>query len=86
VSGINGRTPAAGELSAWCDLPTSPLAPSVARRWVAAMLGSWSVRPPLPDEATIAELTSELVTNAVQHAKHGPCDISGIKINLSKKQ
>lgn len=70
--------------SAWCDLPISPLAPSVARRWVSAMLGSWGLRPPPPDEATLAELTSELVTNAVQHAKHHPCDGHGFKINLTE--
>lgn len=71
-------------VSAWCDLPISPLAPSVARRWVSAMLGSWGLRPPPPDEATLAELTSELVTNAVQHAKHAPCDTHGFRINLSE--
>ncbi|WP_433431903.1 ATP-binding protein [Nonomuraea sp. CA-141351] len=65
-------------LSRWCDLPRSPIASSIARRWVSAMLASWDAPLSPADEATIAELTSELVTNAVQHAvppSHGSSDI-----------
>jgi anti-sigma regulatory factor (Ser/Thr protein kinase) len=65
-------------LSGWCDLPCSPMASSIARRWVSAMLASWDLPLCAASEATIAELTSELVTNAVQHAAlpaRGSCDI-----------
>ncbi|MEV6032829.1 ATP-binding protein [Nonomuraea sp. NPDC052116] len=65
-------------LSRWCDLPRSPIASSIARRWVSAMLASWDLPLSPAREATIAELTSELVTNAVQHAvppARGSCDI-----------
>lgn len=55
-------------LSCWCDLPSSPIASGLARRWVSAMLASWELPLSPTHEATISELTSELVTNAVQHA------------------
>ncbi|GLW05733.1 hypothetical protein Misp01_08630 [Microtetraspora sp. NBRC 13810] len=77
VSELRGR-----QLSRWCDLPCSPVASSVARRWVTAMLASWDLRLNAADEATIAELTSELVTNAVQHAAPAARDVSGIRINV----
>ncbi|MEO3806144.1 ATP-binding protein [Nonomuraea sp. B1E8] len=69
-------------LSRWCDLPCSPIASSIARRWVAGMLTSWKLPLSPANEATIAELTSELVTNAVQHAAPPPCGSSGIRINV----
>ncbi|GAA0320828.1 ATP-binding protein [Actinoallomurus spadix] len=69
-------------LSGWCDLPGSRLAPSIARRWVAAMLDSWHLTLPAADLATIAELTSELVTNAVQHAEPGPSGDQEIRVNV----
>ncbi|GAA3838585.1 hypothetical protein GCM10022226_71080 [Sphaerisporangium flaviroseum] len=68
--------------SSWCDLPGSRLAPSIARRWVSAILGYWNIRLSPSHEATIAELTSELVTNAVQHAAPTACDGHGIRINV----
>ncbi|WP_214409751.1 ATP-binding protein [Sphaerisporangium fuscum] len=74
--------PLDGGLSGWCDLPDSPLAPSVARRWVSAILGSWDLRLPPASEATIAMLTSELVTNAVQHAAPEARGTGGIRINV----
>ncbi|GAA4614838.1 hypothetical protein GCM10023195_65000 [Actinoallomurus liliacearum] len=73
----NGR-----RLSGWCDLPGSRLAPSIARRWVAAMLDSWDLALPADDRATVAELTSELVTNAVQHANPGPAGDQEIRVNV----
>lgn len=77
------RTPAAGRrLSSWCDLPGSPLAPSIARRWVAAMLDSWNLSLSGADRATIVELTSELVTNAVQHAEPDPYGDQDVKVNV----
>ncbi|RVX41957.1 anti-sigma regulatory factor (Ser/Thr protein kinase) [Nonomuraea polychroma] len=69
-------------LSGWCDLPCSPIASSIARRWVSAMLASWDLSLCAADEATIAELTSELVTNAVQHAAPPARGSSGIRINV----
>ncbi|MFC4008513.1 ATP-binding protein [Nonomuraea purpurea] len=69
-------------LSRWCDLPCSPLASSVARRWVSAMLASWDLPLSPAQDATIAELTSELVTNAVQHAAPPSRGSSAIRINV----
>ncbi|MEV4115527.1 ATP-binding protein [Nonomuraea sp. NPDC049695] len=69
-------------LSRWCDLPRSPIASSIARRWVSAMLASWDLSLSPADEATIAELTSELVTNAVQHAVTPAWGSSDIRINV----
>ncbi|MCG5212839.1 ATP-binding protein [Streptosporangium soli] len=70
------------QLSRWCDLPQSPTASSIARRWVSALLASWELRLSADNEATIAELTSELVTNAVQHAAPAEHGGSGIRINV----
>ncbi|MFI7638074.1 ATP-binding protein [Nonomuraea sp. NPDC049400] len=69
-------------LSRWCDLPCSPIASSIARHWVSAMLASWDLSLSPADEATIAELTSELVTNAVQHAAPPADGCSDIRINV----
>jgi pimeloyl-ACP methyl ester carboxylesterase/anti-sigma regulatory factor (Ser/Thr protein kinase) len=55
-------------LSGWRGLPDSLLAPSTARRWVCETLASWGVCLSPAEAATIAELTSELVSNAVLHA------------------
>ncbi|MFG3436189.1 ATP-binding protein [Nonomuraea sp. NPDC047897] len=70
------------QLSGWCDLPCSPIASSIARRWVSAMLASWDLLLSAADEATIAELTSELVTNAVQHAAPSVGGSSDVRINV----
>jgi anti-sigma regulatory factor (Ser/Thr protein kinase) len=69
-------------LSGWCDLPCSPIASSIARRWVSAMLASWDLSLCAAVEATIMELTSELVTNAVQHAAPPARGPSDIRINV----
>ncbi|MGV9376800.1 ATP-binding protein [Nonomuraea sp. NPDC003707] len=69
-------------LSRWCDLPRSPIASSIARRWVSTMLASWDLPLSPAHEATIAELTSELVTNAVQHAVPPACGSPDIRINV----
>ncbi|GAA0954552.1 ATP-binding protein [Nonomuraea longicatena] len=77
VSGLADR-----QVSSWCDLPSSPVAPSVARRWVTAMCASWRLRLSPADKATIIELTSELVTNAVQHAVPAARGVPEIRINV----
>jgi anti-sigma regulatory factor (Ser/Thr protein kinase) len=74
--------PTAKQLSHWRDLPRAPMASSIARRWVSALFTSWDLRLSADNEATIAELTSELVTNAVQHAAPAAHGGSGIRINV----
>ena len=44
-------------------------APSAAREWVGAVLEHWELAA-LLDTATL--LTSEVVTNAIRHARSGP--------------
>ncbi|GAA3692155.1 hypothetical protein GCM10022224_067310 [Nonomuraea antimicrobica] len=70
------------QVSGWRDLPPSPIAPSIARRWVTAMCASWELRLSAADKATIIELTSELVTNAVQHAAPAVRGVPEIRINV----
>ncbi|HEX2315199.1 MAG TPA: alpha/beta fold hydrolase [Thermomonospora sp.] len=55
-------------LPAGHDLPDSPLAPAVARRWVSRLLASRGLPPDGDTAAVVVQLTSELVTNAVLHA------------------
>ncbi|GII77128.1 ATP-binding protein [Sphaerisporangium rufum] len=72
----------AARLSAWCDLPGDRSAPALARRWVTAMLASWDLGLSSGERATIVGLTSELVTNAVQHAVPAPGSPAGVRVTV----
>jgi anti-sigma regulatory factor (Ser/Thr protein kinase) len=52
------------------ELPADRTAPSQARRFVAATLREWDVSRSVIDDAVL--LVSELVTNALLHARSAP--------------
>jgi anti-sigma regulatory factor (Ser/Thr protein kinase) len=68
ADGAQTRAPSWREHSQSVDLPADATSPGRARVFVADLLERWEL-PALVDTATL--LTSELVTNAVRHARTG---------------